>query len=135
MDSIKNKVMELRAFTTWLGNDGICYTVVRPNVSIVLKDALENSVSIKEISGDTIYPLLVNLKEINSISKEARDHFSMQDRTPGVSAVAMLIRSPVSRVIGNFFLGINKSAVPTKLFTVESEAVTWLKQLAIPLIK
>lgn len=135
MDRIKNKVIELRAFTTWLGNDGICYTVVRPNVSIVLKDALENSVSIKEISGDTIYPLLVNLKEINSISKEARDHFSMQDRTPGVSAVAMLIRSPVSRVIGNFFLGINKSAVPTKLFTVESEAVTWLKQLAIPLIK
>jgi len=126
-----NKVIELRAFTTWLGDDGICYTVVRPNVSIVLKDALENSVSIKEISGDTIYPLLVNLKEINSISKEARDHFSMQDRTPGVSAIAMLIRSPVSRVIGNFFLGINKSAVPTKLFTVESEAVTWLKQLVL----
>ena len=131
MNRNNNKVIELRAFTTWLGDDGICYTVVRPNVSIVLKDALENSVSIKEISGDTIYPLLVNLKEINSISKEARDHFSMQDRTPGVSAIAMLIRSPVSRVIGNFFLGINKSAVPTKLFTVESEAVTWLKQLVL----
>lgn len=111
--------IELRAFTTWLGVDGICYTVVRPNVSIVLQDALENCVSIKEISGDTIYPLLVNLKEINSISKEARDHFSMQNRTPAVSAIAMLIRSPVSRVVGNFFLGINKSTVPTKLFTVK----------------
>lgn len=133
MDSAKSKVVELRAFTSWLRNDGICYTLVRPNAIISLEDALENSCSIKEISGDTIYPLLVNLKEINSISKEARDHFSMQNRTPGVSAIAMLIRSPVSRVIGNFFLGMNRSTVPTKLFTIESEAVLWLKRFAVPL--
>lgn len=133
MDSAKSKVVELRAFTSWLRSDGICYTLVRPNAIISLEDALENSCSIKEISGDTIYPLLVNLKEINSISKEARDHFSMQNRTPGVSAIAMLIRSPVSRVIGNFFLGMNRSTVPTKLFTIESEAVLWLKRFAVPL--
>lgn len=133
MDRTKNKVIELRAFTSWLGNDGICYTVVRANAIVDIQDALENSSSIKEISGDTIYPILVNLKEINSISKEARDHFSMQKRIPGVSAIAMLIKSPVSRIIGNFFLGINKSAVPTKLFTVESDAVAWLTQFVIPL--
>lgn len=133
MDSIKNKRIELRAFTSWLGNDGICYTVVKPNAIVNLQDAQENSCSVKEISEGTIYPLLVNLMEINSISKEARDHFSMQNRTPGVSAIAMLIRSPVSRIIGNFFLGMNRSVVPTKLFTDESEAVSWLKQVTLPL--
>lgn len=133
MNSVKNKVVELRAFTSWLGNDGICYTVVRPNIIVNLQDAEENSCSIKKISGDIIYPILVNLKEIQSISKEARDHFSMQNRAPGVNAIAMLIRTPVSRVIGNFFLGINRSAVPTKLFTVENDAVLWLKQFAAPL--
>ncbi|MES2394622.1 MAG: STAS/SEC14 domain-containing protein [Bacteroidota bacterium] len=133
MDSIKNKVIELRAFTSWLGNDGICYTVVKPNVIVDLQDAIENSFSVKEISGDTIYPILVNLKEIKSISKEARDHFSMKNRTPGVTAIAMLVRSPVSRIIGNFFIGMYRSAVPTKLFTDESEAVSWLKQFAPPL--
>ena len=133
MDRIKNKVIELRAFTSWLGNDGICYTVVKPNVTVDLQDAIENSCSVKEISEDTIYPILVNLKQIKSISKEARDHFSMKNRTPGVSAIAMLIKSPVSRVIGNFFLGMNRSVVPTKLFTDESEAASWLKQFALPL--
>lgn len=131
MDSIKNKVIELRAFTSWLGNDRICYTVVKPNVIVELQDAIENSISVKEVSGDTIYPLLVNLKEIKSISKEARDHFSMKNRTPGVNAIAMLVRSPVSRIIGNFFIGMNRSVVPTKLFTDESEAVSWLKQFAL----
>ncbi len=135
MNSAENKVIEIRAFTSWLGNDSICYTVVKPNVIVDLQDAKENTSSVKEISGDTIYPLLVNLMEIKSITKEARDHFSMQNRTPGVSAIAMLIRSPVSRVIGNFFLGMNRSSVPTKLFTIESEAILWLKRFAVPLKK
>jgi hypothetical protein len=133
LDSIKSKVIELRAFTSWLGNDGMCYTVVKPNAIVSLEDAMENSCSIKEISGDITYPLLVNLKEINSISKEARDHFSMKNRTPGVTAIAMLVSSPVSRIIGNFFLGMNKTVVPTKLFTIEIEAVSWLKEFVVPL--
>jgi hypothetical protein len=44
-------------------------------------------------------------------------------------AFAILIDSSVSRVVGNFFLGINKPAVPTKLFTNEKEAVKWLINL------
>lgn len=126
----KNKVVELRTFTTWLGDDGICYTVVKPNVEIDIKDALANSLVIKEISSGQTFPLLVNLKAIKSITKDARDHFSMGNRTPGVNAIAMLIESPGSRIIGNFFLGLNKPAVPTKLFNEKNQAMEWLKQFA-----
>jgi len=71
---------------------------------------------------------LVDLRDINSITKEARDHFSMRDRKPAVSAIAMLVKSPVSSIIGNFFLGLNKPSVPTHLFTSEVKAVNWLEQ-------
>ena len=125
----KHNPIELRAFTTWLEEDKICYTVVRPNAVVELQDAKENTIAIKKISGDEIYPILVNLKLINSISKEARDHFSMRNRTPGVSAIAMLIKSPGSRIIGNFFLGLNKPVVPTKLFTQKEKAIEWLKKI------
>lgn len=121
---------ELRAFTTWINDNDICYTVVKPNAAIELKDALENSAAVKTISKDTIYPMLVNLKEIKSITKEARDHFSMQNRTPGITAIGLLIKSPASRIIGNFFLGMNKSTVPVRLFTNEEKAVLWLKQFS-----
>lgn len=134
MQSYKNKVFELRAFTSWLSEDDICYTIVKPGANIQLQDALNNSNCIKEISEGKVYPLLVNLKEIKSISKEARDHFSMNNRVPGVSAIAMLIKSPVSRIVGNFFLGLNKPTVPTKLFTEETKAIAWLKQFTLPLI-
>ena len=122
-----NKI-EVRAFSTWIDENDICITVVKANAVISLEDAIENSASVKKLSDGKIYPMLVNLKEIKSISKEARDHFSMQGRTPGVTAIAMLIKSPVSSIIGNFFLGLNKSAVPTKLFTNEEKAKAWLTQ-------
>ena len=119
---------ELRAFTTWLGDNDVCYTVVKQNAVVELPDAIENSDSVAKLSEGKIYPMLVNLKEIKSISKEARDHFSMQNRAPGVSAIGLLIKSPASTLIGNFFLGLNKSIVPVKLFTSEEKAVLWLKQ-------
>jgi hypothetical protein len=122
--------IHLRTFVTWYGNDGICYTTVNPNAVVNLEDAQQNSEAIKKISGKEVYPLLVNLTEINSISKEARDHFSMRGRTPGVKAIGMLIKSPVSRIIGNFFLGLNKPTVPTQLFTDETKAIAWLKQFS-----
>lgn len=121
------KKIEIKAFITWIEND-ICHTVVKPNASIQLEDAIENSASVKKVSEGKVYPMLVNLKEIKTISREARDHFSMQNRTPGVTAIAMLIKSPVSRIIGNFFLGLNRSVVPAKLFTKDDKAIEWLKQ-------
>ncbi len=132
-DTIKNNSVESRAFTTWLGDNGICYTEVKLNASVELADACGNTEAIKKISGDRIYPLLVNLKGINSITKEARDHFAMRERTPAISAIALLIKSPSSRIIGNFFLGLNKSAVPVQLFTNEEKAISWLKRFALPL--
>ncbi|MDH5682649.1 MAG: hypothetical protein OEZ36_13750 [Spirochaetota bacterium] len=34
--------------------------------------------------------------------------------------------SPISRVIGNFFLGLNRPLFPVKLFTEKNEASKWL---------
>ena len=42
-------------------------------------------------------------------------------------AQAIIVDSPVSRLIGSFFLGLNKPPFPTKLFTSEADAVEWLK--------
>lgn len=135
MVHIKNKIIELRTFNTWLDDNGICHTIVKPNAAIELKDAIENTAAVKDISMGSVYPILVDLKAIHSISKEARDHFSMQKRTAGVSAIAMLVKSPVSRIIGNFFLGLSNPTVPTHLFTDEEKAINWLKQFNQPIQK
>jgi hypothetical protein len=41
--------------------------------------------------------------------------------------VALLVGSPMSRAIGNFFIGLNKPLIPTRLFVSEPEALAWLR--------
>ncbi|MCH8811454.1 MAG: STAS/SEC14 domain-containing protein [Gemmatimonadetes bacterium] len=71
--------------------------------------------------------VLVDMTAITEISKEARDYFA-NERTASIQrATALLIGSPVSRVIGNFFMGLNKPISPTRLFTDPHKAIQRLQ--------
>lgn len=73
--------------------------------------------------------ILVDMRPVSALSRDARLHY----QTPALSAVtagtAMLIDSGVSRVIGNFVIGLNRSDMLIKLFTDEAEARAWLETL------
>ena len=122
------EIIEVSAFKTWIGEDDICVTVVKPNSEITIKEALENTEAVIKLSQGKCYPLLVDTRQIKSISKEARDYFSMRERKGNVKAIGMLVDSPLSKIIGNFFLGLNKPKVPTQLFVEEKQARIWLKK-------
>ncbi len=71
--------------------------------------------------------VLIDMTTVSEISKEARDYFA-NERTASIQrATALLIGSPVSRVIGNFFMGLNKPVSPTRLFTDPQKAIRWLQ--------
>ena len=70
--------------------------------------------------------VLIDMRDITEISKEARDYFA-NERTASIQrATALLTDSPVSRVIGNFFMGLNKPISPTRMFTDPQKAIEWL---------
>jgi hypothetical protein len=72
--------------------------------------------------------VLVDLRGVKSQSREARKHFVSEDAAKVSSAVALLVSSPVSRMVGNFFLRLNVQPTPTELFTSESDAIAWLSR-------
>jgi len=63
---------------------------------------------------------------MQGIERDARVYYSSRDFAQRTTAVALLVGSPVTRVMANFFISINKPAIPTQLFTSEVEAVAWL---------
>ena len=70
--------------------------------------------------------VIIDMTAVFEISKEARDYFA-NERTASIQrATALLIGSAVSRIIGNFFLGLNKPITPTRLFTDPQDAIKWL---------
>jgi hypothetical protein len=42
-------------------------------------------------------------------------------------ATALIVDSPVGRIIGNFFIGMNKPGIPVKIFDSEDKAIQWLR--------
>ena len=125
--SSKN-IFKLSKFTTYLGDDGIMRTTVIDHAEVQFLDALENTRTIESLYTGKNFPLLIDSRKIKSISKDARDHFSMRGRKSVVSCFAILVSSPLSRIIGNFFMGLNKPSVPARLFDNEEKAVQWLKK-------
>ncbi|HXB40311.1 MAG TPA: STAS/SEC14 domain-containing protein [Bacteroidia bacterium] len=128
MQAGKNNPVKTTAYTTWMGEDGIARTVVKKNAEVKLKEAVENTEAVFSLFKDKKFPLLIDSRYIKYITKEARDHFSINNRETVIICFGILIDSPLSRVIGNFFMGLNKPSVPAKLFTNEEEALKWLKK-------
>ena len=122
----QSEKFELKKFHTWMEKDGVARTVVKPDADILLQDAEENTAAVRAFYTGTKFPLLVDMRDIKSISPEAREHFTLKGRESVVNAFAMLISSSISRMIGNFFLNFQNPAVPVKLFNQEEEALAWL---------
>ena len=112
----------------WLGEDGILRCICQPGIAIELSAAKEQTDTAKSLSGDKHRPILVDIRDIRFIDKESRTHYSSQEIADGFVATGLVVGSPVSRMIGTFFLGLNKALLPTKIFSNEAEAIEWLKQ-------
>ncbi len=90
------------------------------------KENVDAQESVRDGLKKTKTRVLVDMTAITEISKEARDYFA-NERTASIQrATALLIDSPVSRVIGNFFMGLNKPISPTRIFTDPHKAIQWL---------
>lgn len=127
--NIISEILESDCYETFLIKGNIIVTVVKPNSEIKIADARKNTELVIKISKGNKYPMLVDARKIKSIDKEARDHFSMRNREGKVNSIAILIGSPISVMVGNFFMGLNKPTVPTKLFSNSEKAIKWcLKQ-------
>ena len=65
---------------------------------------------------------------VKGISKPAREFLASEKGTDGLYASAIIVDSPFSRFMGNFFLMVNKTSIPVKLFSNISNAEKWLQQ-------
>ena len=72
--------------------------------------------------------LMVDLRNNPKPDREARDYARSQEFVETTRAMAILVGGPMSKMLGNFFLGFNKGDFPVKLFTEKENAADWLMQ-------
>jgi hypothetical protein len=130
--NVASEVIRTRTAEIWLDEHGILITDDFPGLHHDLVDAKENVAAYTRLYGGRPRPLLVCMQNVSATSREARTLYSSAATATYVAAVALLVGSPLSRAIGNFFLGLNRSPYPTRLFTSRAEAHTWLLQFRVP---
>jgi hypothetical protein len=71
-------------------------------------------------------PLLVDMRELTKFERGGREYFSTDHGA--VRAVALLVGSAVNKMMANFFIGIQRTQIPIRMFTDREAAVDWLAE-------
>jgi hypothetical protein len=110
--------------------DGILHARTDSGAVVTLEDAKNSLSSLPALHGHGKQLLMVDLRGMNSMSREAREFYAGEEVATVLAAIALIVGSPISRMIGSFFLGFNRPRIPLRLFTSEEHAVQWLKKHA-----
>ena len=109
-----------------IGPDGILK--IRGTEGVVITDAVARAalVEIAALTKGRSVPILADIRRIKSMSREGRKTFGGAGAT--YTALALIAGSPVTQMIANFFIGINRTMSPQQMFTDEGKAIAWLQQ-------
>ncbi len=110
----------------WLQDD-VVRCVVLPTTSHTLADARENDDAVTSLAGGRRLPMLLDTRASRGLDRDARLYYVRPEAARQLAALAMLIDSQIGRILGNFFMTVNKPPFPLRLFTSEADAILWLK--------
>ena len=113
---MKSEVIETSIGKVWLDEEGIIREKVHAGSVIDLDVAKEEIAAYAVLCKNEARPILVDIRNVKSVTREARSHLAGEEGTKVTRAVALLIGSPLSKIMGNFFLGLNKTSFPSRLF-------------------
>lgn len=118
---------ETRTATVAMNGDGIVTVRVRPAQKQSLADAEQNLAAALEARAGVRRPLIVDISEAMPLDADVRRYYS-GPVLQGFTAIALVIHaSPLGRMIGNVYLRVANTVIPTRLFTNHDSAVEWLR--------
>lgn len=111
-------------FRMWLRPDGLVELTWTPHVPSSLPDAVAAIDAMTGLTGGRPTPLLVHTTDAGPQDRAARMEFIR--RQDVVSAVALIVGNPLSRMMATFFVNVSRPEVPTRLFEDQVAAAEWL---------
>ena len=106
--------------------DDILYIVFHQDADVDIDDMLESKKARLKLQKEKAMKVLVDVRAMYQISKEARELSAKQENSELSVAMAILSESISSKLFANFFIKFNKPTTPTKMFTSKEKALKWL---------
>lgn len=96
------------------------------------ENAVENLAALRKLVGDKPRPFLIDIRQAKGFAREARALYSGPEPIGAWTACALLVGSPLTRTMANFFFAVNRPVTPCRVFTDETEALKWLRTFRAP---
>ncbi|WP_309075070.1 STAS/SEC14 domain-containing protein [Paenarthrobacter sp.] len=110
-------------YTIQLEPDNVLILAWDPGVRIEAGNARAAVDAVNEFAAGNRYPLLVRMANASHLSRAARDVFI---EPCAATRIALLGENPVDRILVDYQLAAQPAPCPTRFFTSEAEAMTWL---------
>lgn len=123
-----HQTIELAKIKVTKLEDGLVENYFKAGDTIEVEDIIDLRKANLLIMQEKPYTVLVAAEELTSFSRETRE-FIANKKFAGITiAKALLISGLGQRIIGNFYMQINKPFIRTRLFTEREKAIAWLRQ-------
>ena len=122
--SASHESYENQSARFWIEN-GILFFEYKPNTAIDLQVAIQVVADRIAFQNERLLPVFCDTRGIISIDKAARDYLAKSGSLLA-KAVALLGTENVSMTMSTFYLEISKPSVPTRVFSIEQEALDYL---------
>lgn len=125
--TVVSEAVETRTARIFIRSDGIISITVLAGSEQTRPDIEESMSQVSRLSNGKKMPLLMDIRESKGIDREGRQYSASVGVGKHITAMAVLMNSTFSRIMGNFWLRTTKPLFPTRLFTSEEDAVAWLR--------
>lgn len=124
-ESVKTRTAEF-----FLDDDDIMHIVMLPEVLVDELDVYDNNLVIRNLSQGKKTARLFDARPDGwSMTDAAKIQAKKQFNPDLAFGIAILIKSGITSSLMNFFSRFSYHQIPTRYFTEEAEAVSWLKSL------
>lgn len=125
------RIVEWPTSLMWFDEDGILYSVPKPNVvrpDPSKEETLEQMEAFRKLIGGKKTCMIAKSDNSGKAPKKEDRDWIAKELESIVKAMAIVSASPLSRMIANLFFGFKPPSYPVKFFSNEEEARVWIKQ-------
>jgi hypothetical protein len=122
------RCIETRAAKVTLEDDGVVRVIVHPGAEVGADDMRAFLAARMQLAPHRV-PVIIDQRRIRSMTRQAQIVATEGAAQRPTLCLAILMESPLTVMIANFFVIFGRPRYPTRLFTSEESALAWIAQM------
>jgi len=124
------QLIETTVARLWIDADKVIHIQFKPTDKHGIDEARSVVSAHNQLAAGSQCPVLADIQDVTvGADRDAREYYVSEESSRYKTGMAMLVNSPMQRMLGNIFFKINRPPYPTRLFSRQVDALEWLHEL------